>query len=104
MVAVAAAIVMLLVASPSISAQSDTCFDYYLCKWEVQTTTGVTLGFDLSPLCNGGDYTVNDTFGHTFSFNICGHTRQECHPTWTPIKTTGVAIQSWGSAPPCNQL
>jgi hypothetical protein len=84
------------------TAQPGLCDDEYECMWQAQTPTGITFDFDLKPLCTVGGYSVNDTTGHMFSFNICGNAKYECHPTWNPMKTTGVAVQVWGSAPPCN--
>ena len=61
-----------------------------------------------SSLCgqgNGplGDYLFNDGLGHDYSANICGAASKKCLPKgWVQTYEYGVAIQSWGSVPPCN--
>ncbi len=59
--------------------------------------------FDLRPLCAGGSaYSVNDSQGHFYNFNICGYAAFECEPTWNDVYKTGVAVQYFGDVPPCN--
>lgn len=100
--AVAVALTVLCVVGTA-SAQFATCDDEYECIYESSTVDGITFSFDLRPLCEQGTtYTAQDDSGHSYSFNICGTSSFECVPGWTNVYETGVAVQYWGSAPPCN--
>ena len=50
-----------------------------------------------------GDYILHDGQDHTFALNICGIASKRCMPEgWSGEYQAGVAIRSFGSAPPCN--
>ena len=104
----AVAVVVLIAAatSPSFGQPDeppDYCDDEYECVYQSTTTNNITFTFDLRPLCaTGSAYSVNDSGGHTYNFNICGYAAFECEPTWNTVYRTGVAVQFWGSPPPCN--
>ena len=104
----AVAVVVLIAAatSPSFGQPDeppDYCDDEYECVYQSTTTNNITFTFDLRPLCaTGSAYSVNDSGGHTYNFNICGYAAFECEPTWSSVYRTGVAVQFWGSPPPCN--
>ena len=83
-------------------AQPGQCDDEYECIYDAVTRDGITFVFDLRPLCKSGGYAVNDTSGHTYSFNICGNSAFQCEPTWNDVYGTGVAVQYWGEPPACN--
>jgi hypothetical protein len=84
-------------------SQFATCDDEYECVYEAATSDGFTFKFDLKPLCElGTTYSVADTSGHNYSFNICGTSSFECVPSWTNVYETGVAVQYWGDPPACN--
>ena len=79
-----------------------TCDEEYECIYQASIPPGITFSFDLRPLCElGTTYTTTVGF-HTYSFNICGTSSFECVPQWTNVYQTGVAVQYWGSVPPCN--
>jgi hypothetical protein len=89
-------------AIPCVLAQPGTCDPEYECVYQASTTDGITFTFDLRPLCKAGGYAVNDSSGHTYSFNVCGTAKFECEPRWADIYAYGVAVQYWGAPPPCN--
>lgn len=86
------------------AAQFATCDDEYECIYQSTVPqTMITFSYDLRPLCETGTtYEVGDGAGHNYSFNICGTSSYECVPSWTNVYETGVAVQYWGEAPPCN--
>jgi hypothetical protein len=54
-------------------------------------------------LCSETDYSTDDGLGHTYYANLCGSAAKQCLPLgWTETYEYGVAVQTWGSVPPCN--
>ena len=79
------------------------CDDEYECVYQDEDKFGITYTFDLSMLCaTQSAYAINDTSGHTFTFNICGNTEFQCNPPWNEVYSSGVAVQYWGEKPACN--
>lgn len=59
--------------------------------------------WDFEALCQNTDYVFDDGLGHTYYANICGRAAKKCLPFgWSETYEYGVAVQSWGSVPPCN--
>lgn len=89
---------------PALAASQ--CLDEYRCIFH-WLGNGREYSYDLRPLCRSqydGMYTYYDAANtRNYTFNICGNITQSCSPSWTVSASHGVAMQSWGSTPGCNE-